>query len=82
MTIPTARPKSAPTAIDGRMIPAGICNPKVIDARRKPKTQAKLRRRIVPNVAAPVLQSPNGSSVILEHSENKEATSSDACARM
>ncbi len=59
MTIPTARPNNAPIAIDGKIIPAGICRPKVMDARKKPRTAAKSNRNIVPAVADPVLQRPN-----------------------
>jgi len=77
ITMPTARPKRAPMAIEGRMIPAGICNPKVTVAKKKPTTAANRRRTIVPAVAAPVLHSPNWSSTILEHSANREYTNSD-----
>ena len=59
MTIPTARPKRAPTAMEGRMIPAGICRPNVIEARKNPRMAANRSRKMVPAVAAPVLQSPN-----------------------
>lgn len=78
MMIPAARPVNAPMAMEGRMMPAGICRPKVMTDRKNPRTAAKTSRTMVLAEAAPVLQRPIWSSRTCEHSENRFETSSVA----
>ena len=44
---PNARPYNAPIAMEGRIIPAGICIPNVIEAKQVPTIAARRRSIIV-----------------------------------
>lgn len=63
-------------AIDGRIIPAGICRPKVAEARSITSSAESRRRRIGP-AALPWLHRLRKSSVLGEHSWKRFATSSE-----
>ena len=75
---PTARPKRPPIAIDGRIIPAGICSPNVKPESMMPSPEEMSKSAITPVFALPDLHRPSVSSLRSAHSANKICTSSDA----
>jgi hypothetical protein len=63
-------------AMEGRMTPAGIRRPKVIEERRIPKREERRRRRTEWRLP-PLRHRPKKSSEVGEHSWKRFATSSE-----